>query len=241
MVWVAVHRVTTIPQTVSGCSSLLRQQRKGLRGHLGYHHNGESGSLSWYGARPVIGRFQVQYPAGVMGEFSSPDLTFCAYSSSVIHSTPVLLWWHVEDPAHSAKSGGDSCMTRINPWPNKVRVGWLCCVGIVWESVRELSSHATRQGMLFHSHLSLKSGLEWHCCMWADLLFQKQTNKKTAQMSNDSSDLPPKYLHVRKKPPPPPPPPPLLCCTVLQHTAIPKVSVLEPGWSVCLGLQHESL
>ena len=44
-------------------------------------------------------------PAGFAGEFSSPELTFCAKSYSV-SVPPVLLQWHVKDPSDSAKSAG---------------------------------------------------------------------------------------------------------------------------------------
>ena len=67
-------------------------------------------------------------------------------------STPVLLQWPVRHPGHSAKSAGGSL--HLN---SEVRVGWLCCPDIVWEPVREISSPATHQGMLVHSHLSLPS------------------------------------------------------------------------------------
>ena len=51
-------------------------------------------------------RSQVQIPAGVAGEFSSPWSTFCADSYFGIRSTPVLPQSHVKDPCHSAKSAG---------------------------------------------------------------------------------------------------------------------------------------
>ena len=40
-----------------------------------------------------------------MGEFSSQELTLCADSLFGVCSTPMLQWWHVQDPGrHSAKS-----------------------------------------------------------------------------------------------------------------------------------------
>ena len=50
-------------------------------------------------------------PAGFAGEFSSPELTFCANSYSV-SVPPVLLQWHVKDPSDSAKSAG--CRFHLN-------------------------------------------------------------------------------------------------------------------------------
>ena len=41
-----------------------------------------------------------------------------------VWSTRMLLQWHVKNPGHSAKSAGGRL--HLNPWPNKVRVGWLC-------------------------------------------------------------------------------------------------------------------
>ena len=46
-------------------------------------------------------------------------------------------------------------MYCIHLWPNKLRMGWLCCPGIVWEPITEPSSNTTCQGMLIHGHLSL--------------------------------------------------------------------------------------
>ena len=50
-------------------------------------------------------RAQVQIPAGVVGEFSSPWSTFCALISVSV-PPPVIPQWHVKDPGHSAKSAG---------------------------------------------------------------------------------------------------------------------------------------
>ena len=46
-------------------------------------------------------------PAGVAGEFSSPELTLCADFYLVSVPPPGLPQWHVKDPGHSAKSAGD--------------------------------------------------------------------------------------------------------------------------------------
>ena len=54
----------------------------------------------------MIKRSQVQIPAGVAGEFSSPGSTFCDDSYFGIHSTPVLLQLHIKDPGHPARSAG---------------------------------------------------------------------------------------------------------------------------------------
>ena len=40
------------------------------------------------------------------GEFSSPRSTFCPDSYFSIHSTPMLLKYHVKHPSHSAKGAG---------------------------------------------------------------------------------------------------------------------------------------
>ena len=40
---------------------------------------------------------------------------------------------------------------------SEVRVGWLCCPGRLWEPTRKMTSHATCQGTVVHSHLSLLS------------------------------------------------------------------------------------
>ena len=48
----------------------VRVKRKGMG----------SGQLSWLNVRHVTGRFRVKYPARAAGEFSSPELIFCADS-----------------------------------------------------------------------------------------------------------------------------------------------------------------
>ena len=53
----------------------------------------------------MIERLQVRILAGVVGEFSSPELTLCADLFCVC-STRVLLQWHVKDLGHSAKCAG---------------------------------------------------------------------------------------------------------------------------------------
>ena len=54
----------------------------------------------------MIERSRVRIHAGVAGEISSPGSTFCADSCFGIHSTPVLLQWHIKLPGHSAKRAG---------------------------------------------------------------------------------------------------------------------------------------
>ena len=80
----------------------------------------------------------------------------------------------------------------------------LCCPGTEGKAITETSSHATHQGMLFHSRLTwlslcgLNLGLEkWNWCAWADLHFKNNNNKK-AQAGNGSSNRPPYFSHVSK-------------------------------------------
>ena len=54
----------------------------------------------------MIERWRVPIPAEVEGEFSSPESTLCADSLFGVHSTPMVLQWHVSDSSHSAKSAG---------------------------------------------------------------------------------------------------------------------------------------
>ena len=53
----------------------------------------------------VIERLRVQIPAGVTGEFSSPELTLCADTYRCPFH-PVLPQRHAKDPGHTAKSAG---------------------------------------------------------------------------------------------------------------------------------------
>ena len=93
----------------------------------------------------MIERFRVRIPAEAAREISAPESTLCA------------------DPGHSAKrSGGRLHLNTQTPSPltNRSRSG--LTIPLSRQSVgiyQETSSHATRQGMLGHSRLSLLS----HC------------------------------------------------------------------------------
>ena len=80
-------------------------------------------------------RLRVRLPAGAAGEFSSPELTFCAESYSVSQ-------WHVEDPGHSAKNvGGRLHLNTHTPWTQRSQSCLtlpLCTHSV--ETYRELSS-----------------------------------------------------------------------------------------------------
>ena len=52
-----------------------------------------------------------------------------------------------------------SILTSIQPRPSEVRVGGLCCPGVEWEPIREMSPHTTQQATHRHSHLNSLS----HC------------------------------------------------------------------------------
>ena len=45
--------------------------------------------------------------------------------------------------------------SHLYPLTSEVGTGWLCCPVIVWKPIREASSHATCQGLLVHSQLTL--------------------------------------------------------------------------------------
>ena len=67
----------------------------------------EPGWLVGKSAGLTIERLRVRIPAGIVGEFCSPELTLCAdtYLVSVPPPPhPMLPQWHVKDPDHSAKS-----------------------------------------------------------------------------------------------------------------------------------------
>ena len=99
--------------------------------------------------------------AGVAGEFSSPELTFCPDLLSV-RSTPVLLHWHVKDPGHSTKSAGGSIHLNVlnTTLTQRGRSGLTMPLSRHSPGTyQETSSHVTRQGTLSHSRLSSLS----HC------------------------------------------------------------------------------
>ena len=101
-----------------------------------HHPWGKPGYLVGKSDRLMIKRLPVWIPAGAEGEFSTPELTFCADSYSVSVSPPV---------AHKRpRSLCQKCRWQVTPKhaytfdPTKSEWGWLChCPGIVWEPIRK--------------------------------------------------------------------------------------------------------
>ena len=166
----------------------------------------------------MIGRSRVRIPAGVAGEFSSPESTLCADSYSVSVPPPVLPQWHIKDPGHSAKSAsGRLHLNTHTPLTQRSRSG--LTMPLSRHSVGNLSGNKlTRNSSgntLSQSSLAaqlwtdpgLKSGISVR-----ELIStkgeKKKEKKKKAQAGNELSNILPKSSHARKKPPPPPPPPP---------------------------------
>ena len=81
---------------------------------------------------------------------------FVCWISFSARSTPLLLQRHVKYPGHSAKSaGGRLHLNTHSLLTRRSRNG--LTMPLSWQSVgiyQEMSSHATRQGTLGHSHLS---------------------------------------------------------------------------------------
>ena len=102
----------------------------------------------------VIERLRVRIPAGAEREFSSPELTFCADSYSVSVLSPVLPQWQVKDPAHSAKSACDSLQPNTLSHTKSEWADYAVKVQCGNYQLREMSSHATCQGMVGHGRLS---------------------------------------------------------------------------------------
>ena len=130
---------------------------------------------------------------------------------------------HVKDPGHSAKcAGGRLHRNTLTPLTQRGRSG--LTMPLPRQSVgtyRETSSHATRQGILGHSRLSLLShwgtdpGLKRGISV-RELIStlkkkggggqKKKWGGEGAQAGNELSNILPKSSHARKKPPQPPPP-----------------------------------
>ena len=109
----------------------------------------------------MIEGLRVQIPAGAAGECSSSEFTLYVDSFIGVRSTPVLPQGHVKDPSHFAKSAGDRLhLNAHTPLTQRSRSG--LTMPMSWhsfETYRETSSHATRQGTLRYSRLSSMS----HC------------------------------------------------------------------------------
>ena len=111
-----------------------------------------------------------------------------------------LLYWSNYRSSLFLNIGHVAChtWTCTYPWPKKVKVGWLCCSGIVWEPIRKTNSHGTLQGNthpVISAHLASVGWswpTEWNKCMWADLHCKKKS------VGNESLNLPPSCSHTRK-------------------------------------------
>ena len=106
----------------------------------------------------MIERLRVRVPAGAAGEFTSPELTFCADTYSVsfpprVAAVARLLPFY------------QKCRWQVIPKDaytlDPTKSEWADCADktLVWEPSRESSSHAPRQETLGHSRLSSLS----HC------------------------------------------------------------------------------
>ena len=144
----------------------------------------------------VIKESRVRFLADSAWEFSSPELTFCADSYWVSIPAPCYRSGTLKTPV---KSTGDSL--HLNTYAlsyNEVGVRWLCWPGIECESIRKISSHATRQWILVHSSLrslshsgmTLTSRVELACASLSPL------KKKKAHEGNDLLNRRPKSSHV---------------------------------------------
>ena len=157
------HRVIPSNLTKQGWKYPLKHQEGGegtpLKvSQLGALISNYAPLCAGYSTRLLIEMLRVQILAEAAGEISSPASTFCADSYSV--SIPSLLpQWHIKDPGHSAKSaGGRLHLNTHAPLTQWSRSGLTMpqsrhSVG----TYQEMSSHATHQGTVGHSHLSLLS------------------------------------------------------------------------------------
>ena len=104
----------------------------------------------------MIERLRVRVPAEAAGDCSFPELTISADSYSV--SVPPRV--STEARGHSAKSADDRLHPNTHtPLTQRSRSGLSVLSKHSVGTIREMSSHATRQGTLGHSRLSSLS----HC------------------------------------------------------------------------------
>ena len=116
----------------------------------------------------MIWKLRVRAPARAAGKYSFwPEWSFCAdsYSVSVPPRATTVALKRLQ--SFCQKFTPEYAYT-LDPGPNEVGVGWLCCLGLVWDLIRKTSSHATRHGPRLQSSQlaeplwtdpSLKSGI----------------------------------------------------------------------------------
>ena len=133
----------------------------------------------------MIERLRIRVPAEAAGDFSSPVLTLCADSYSVSVPPRVIAVACIRPRSFCQK-----CRLHLNthtPLTQRIRIGLTMVLSRhSMGTYQETSSHATCQGTLSHSHLSLlsHSGLilaqrvEVVC---ANLLLQKKKKKSAGR------------------------------------------------------------
>ena len=91
----------------------------------------------------------------MVGEFSSPELTFCA-NSYLVSVPQLLLQWSIRDPSHSAKSaGGGLHLNTHTPMTQCSQSGLTLLLSRHrLGTYQETCSHEAHQGTLSHNHLS---------------------------------------------------------------------------------------
>ena len=120
-----------------------------------------------------------------------------------LRSTPVLLQWHVKDTGHLPKvQVAGYTNTCIHPWPNEVRVGWLCCCpGMVWEPIWKrahmqlIKEHSATIVSACRASVGWSWHKEWNQCAQANLHFKEKKRRWGMGWLN----IFPKLSQVRKK------------------------------------------
>ena len=120
-----------------------------------------AGAACWKSAGLMIKRVVNSNPGRSGRRLFFSRVNFVCWLLFGVRSTPVLLQWHIKDPGHSGQSAGGrlhlNLHTPLTQWSRSELTMPLCRHSV--ETYQELSSHATHQGTLGHSRLSLLS----HC------------------------------------------------------------------------------
>ena len=100
-------------------------------------------------------------PGRSWGRFFFSRVSFVCWLLFGVRSIPVLPQWHIKDPSHCAKSAGGrlhlNMHTPLTKWSQSGLTMLLSRHSL--ETYQETSLHATHQGILGYSRLSLLS----HC------------------------------------------------------------------------------
>ena len=97
-----------------------------------------AGIACWYSARLITEKVASSNPSRSSGRIFFSRVNFACWLLFCVHSTPLLLQWHIKGPGHSAKSAsGRLHLNRHAPLTQQSQSGLIMPPSIAWEPIRK--------------------------------------------------------------------------------------------------------